>query len=80
MSGIESHHEIALASIRCFTDDGTLDAGELNFLLGLALRDNIIDDDEKRVLSDIFSKVSKADVTPQVWERIEKSKRLFDIP
>lgn len=80
MSEMSSHHEIAIASIRCFTDDGTLDAGELNFLLGLALRDNVIDDDEKRVLSDIFNKVSKSEVTQQVWERIQKAKKLFEIP
>ncbi len=30
-----------------FTDDGTLDIGELNYLMGLAMRDGIVDEDEK---------------------------------
>mgnify|MGYP006201630687 CR=1 FL=1 len=37
-----SHIEIAYSSIRVF-NDGLMDAGELNFLLGLALRDLGID-------------------------------------
>ena len=45
-----------MASIRCFTDDGTLDTNELNYLLGIAKADGNIDDDEKRVLASIISK------------------------
>ena len=37
MSSINSHLKIALESIKCFTDDGTLDLGELNYLLELWL-------------------------------------------
>ena len=69
---MKSHTEIAVASIRCFSDDGTLDIGELNFLLGLALRDGVVDDEEKRVLNNIFSKVGQTDVTPIVWDRIKE--------
>lgn len=68
---MKSHHEIALGSIRCFADDGTLDLEEVNFLLGLALRDNVIDEDEKRVLADIFGQINKDTVSPKTWERIE---------
>jgi hypothetical protein len=54
---------IALASIRCFTDDGTLDTNELNYLLGIAKADGNIDADEKRVLSSIMSKaMNRVDV------------------
>lgn len=80
MTHFDSHLEIAIASIRCFTDDGRLDIGELNFLLGLALRDNKIDPDEKRVLADIFAKVRSGDVDPKVWERIQQVKSRYDIP
>lgn len=74
-----SHMDIALASIKCFTDDGTLDLGEVNFLLGLALRDNVVDEDEKRVLSNIFSKIQKNDVEPHVWNRISEIKKKYEI-
>ncbi len=79
MNILKSHQEIALASIRCFTDDGELDLGELNFLLGIALRDDKIDDDEKRVLQDIFRKVSKHEVKPVVWQRIKDVRKKYNI-
>jgi len=76
---MESHLEIALASIQCFTDDGTLDMGELDFLLGLALRDNKVDDEEKRVLGNIFKEVKRNEVRPVVWERIQEVKKNYGI-
>ena len=54
MSGLNSHLTIALESIKCFTDDGELDLGELNYLLGLAMADGVIDTEEKRVLKYLF--------------------------
>ena len=76
---MKSHTEIAVASIRCFSDDGTLDIGELNFLLGLALRDGVVYDEEKRVLNNIFSKVGQTDVTPIVWDRIKEIKQQHNL-
>ncbi|MHC4887215.1 MAG: hypothetical protein ACYTGH_19220 [Planctomycetota bacterium] len=75
----ESHVEIAFSSIRCFTDDGTLDIGELNFLMGLAMRDGVIDDEEKRVLNNIFSKVNEDEVTTEVWKRIQAIRKKHDM-
>ena len=43
MSKLPSHHEIAIASIPVFSDDGRLDLAELEKLLALALRDAIVD-------------------------------------
>ena len=71
----KSHLEIAIASINCFTDDGTLDIGELNFLLGLAMRDGVMDEDEKRVIDNIFSKVTHNDVSHVVWDRMQAIKK-----
>ena len=71
MSG-RDYIELAYSSIRVFADDGTLDIGELNFLLGIALRDGKIDEDEKRVLRNIFKQVHEKDVNPRVWERIQE--------
>lgn len=74
-----SHHQIAIASIQCFTDDGTLDMNELNFLLGLAMRDGVMDNDEKRVLGNIFSQVSQSEVGNVVWDRIQSIKNTHGI-
>lgn len=75
---MKSHHEIALNSIRCFADDGTLDLEEVNFLLGLALRDDKIDADEKRVLADIFGRITKDTVSDKTWERIESVRKKYN--
>jgi hypothetical protein len=74
----KSHHEIALSSINCFKD-GVLDLEELNFLMGLALRDDHVDDDEKRVLSNIFKQISSNDVSKLVWERVLAIKEKYEI-
>jgi hypothetical protein len=65
-----SYIEIAYESVKCFTDDGKLDLTELNFLLGLALRDDNIDDDEKRVLAKVFSQAELGTLAPVVRQRI----------
>ena len=72
------HIELAYSSIRVFTDDGTIDMEELNFLMGIALRDNEIDKNEKRVLNDIFSQVTKDKVSPKVWDRMQSIRQKYD--
>ncbi len=79
MTAVPSHIEIAYSSIRVFADDGRLDMGELNFLLGLALRDDVIDDDEKRVLGSIFSKVNENNASAEVLQRINQVRAKYGI-
>lgn len=73
-----SHLEIAYSSIRVFADDGKVDLGELNFLLGLALRDGQIDDQEKRVLRNIFKQAREAGLSRRVEERIREVESRYD--
>ena len=68
---LRSHIELAYASFAVFAEDGKLDMGELNFLLGLALRDGKIDDSERAVLRGVFNRVLEHDVTAEVWKRIQ---------
>ncbi len=79
MENTSSFVELAYSSIPVFADDGTLDLEELNFLLGIALQDGKIDDDEKRVLGNIFNQVGKQDVTGKVWKRITEVKKKYEI-
>lgn len=76
---LNSNLKIALASIQCFTDDGTLDVGEVNYLLGLAMADGVIDEDEKETLRSIFNRVTKNEVTEATWKRIEEIRSKHDI-
>jgi hypothetical protein len=80
MPNPHSYIEIAYESVKCFTDDGNLDLTEFNFLLGLALRDDNIDDDERRVLAKIFSQAELGKLTPVVRERIADARSKHGIP
>ena len=76
----KSYTEIAWNAIKVFADDGTIDEGELNFLLGLALRDKIIDEDEKRVLRAIFDRAESSSSLPaKVRERINSVRKQHGI-
>jgi len=79
MAAPKSHLEIALASIPVFTNDGELDVAELEKLLALALRDRIVDEDERRVLSNIFKQAELSEIDPMVKSRIDEARRLHGI-
>ena len=74
-----SQRELAYASFAVFADDGTLDLGELDFILGLALRDGIITDGEKEVLRGVFNRVLEPDVSAEVWRRIQSVRQQHGI-
>ncbi len=74
---LRSHHEIAIASIHVFTDDGRLDLAELEKLLALAVRDEVVDADEKRVLANILTRAERDGVAPEVQARIVEVRRQY---
>jgi len=63
-----------------FANDGTVDADELAFIKRLALRDGVVDEHERSVLSQIFSRLSAGSVAPEVWQEIQDFKRDHQIP
>lgn len=71
--------EIASAAARCFGDDGTLDAAELNSLLGLAMRDGGVSEKEKQELAKLFERALQCDLDPKVRARIGFAKRQHNI-
>lgn len=67
-----SHNQIAYCAMLVFANDGVMDNGEFHFLLGLAMRDETIDDEEKRVLADVFERAEKqSTLDAKVREKIE---------
>lgn len=54
-----------------FANDDRIDAGELAKLEELALRDGVVDDEEKETLQAIFSRVTREEVEPEVWAEME---------
>ena len=72
MTELRSHLEIACRSIAAFADDGTLDAAELDGLVGLALRDGVIDADERRVLERILREALAGRLAPDARTAIAR--------
>lgn len=68
---LPSHLQLALASVPVFTEDGRLDLAEVERLLALALADHRLDDDEKRVLGNIFARATGDGVDAEVQARID---------
>jgi uncharacterized membrane protein YebE (DUF533 family) len=79
MAEMKSHLKLALASIRCFTDDGTLDLAELNYLLGIATADGVVDEEERRVPHSILDKMKEKDVNPRAWDRIQEIRSKYPL-
>lgn len=70
-----SHLEIALASIACFQNNGSLDAAELDQLVSIAERDGSIDPDEARVLGTILDKLVPDELDASMRARVEALRR-----
>ena len=55
-----------------FANDDTIDENELAMLEKLALEDGKVDDEEREVLRNLFSRVDKDYVADKVWREIER--------
>jgi len=62
-----------------FANDDTIDEGELAMLERLALEDRKVDENERKVLHNIFSRVDKDKVAEKVWSEIERFKQEYDV-
>lgn len=67
---LPDHLKLALASIGAFADDGRLDHEELDQLMAVALRDDVVDDEEKRVLGNILARAEADGVDAATGARI----------
>ncbi len=69
---MKSHTEITIESIKVFMNDGKLDSTEFDRLIDLALRDQVIDEDEKRVLLRILAQAEQGGLDAATRARIEQ--------
>ena len=69
--------EMAFRSIQCFSDDGKLNVHELDQLIGIALRDGIVDDNEKRVLGKILSRLNPSELDQEMQDKISQIKTMY---
>ncbi|MBI3830987.1 MAG: hypothetical protein HY291_15815 [Planctomycetes bacterium] len=69
--------QIALSIQKMLENDGKLDQKELDELLALALLDNEIDEDERRILHLIFRQLEPKDVTPDAWAQLQDVRKKY---
>lgn len=71
--------ELAYYSVQAFGNDGKLDEQELDKLLEIALRDGQVDEDETRVLSNIFSQLKSYEITTSMRDKVRTVERKYNI-
>ena len=64
--------EMIFRTVKCFTNDGRLDVGELDQIVKIALADGVVDDEEKKVLKNIIYNLTSKDLTSEMWNRVEQ--------
>lgn len=80
LSKLDSHLKLALATIPVFTDDGRLDLAELDRLLAVALEDQVVDPEEKRVLANVLARAERDGVDAEVQARILEVRQQHGLP
>ena len=79
MAESRDYLEMTFRSIECFADDGRLDADELMKIANIALRDGVVDDNEKRVLRNIINRLNTTELDAELQEKINGLAKLFDL-
>ena len=77
MTESRDYLEISFRSIECFANDGKLDVYELDKLLDIALKDNVFDENEQRVLSNIISKLTNEELSFGMKRKIKEIEGLI---
>ena len=73
------HLEIAFTSMEFFQNDGKLIESEFNQLLDIALRDGSINDDEKRILNSVLSRVKESEIDASYAARIAQVREKYNL-
>ena len=70
MADKRDYLEMTFHSINCFANDGRLDVEELNQIVSIALKDGIVDDNEKRVLSNIIGRLKEHELDGELAAKV----------
>ncbi len=57
--------EMIFRTVKCFSNDGRLDVGELDQIVKIALADGVVDDEERKVLKNIIYNLTSKDLPPK---------------
>jgi len=77
MSENRDYLEMSFQSINCFVNDGKLDVNELDKILNIALKDGVVDDNERRVLSSIISRLTPQELNSEMLSKVDEIKNKY---
>lgn len=66
--------EMSFRSIRLFADDGTFSHANFKEILDIALRDGVVDANERRVLQGIIGRLQPQEITHEMKAQLERLK------
>ncbi|MCC7492511.1 MAG: hypothetical protein IT204_09205 [Fimbriimonadaceae bacterium] len=75
MESRSSWQELATLAAGLFDDVGALQLAELELLLGVALQDQQLDNQERDVLRRVFDAIEEQAVEPACWQRIQVARQ-----
>ena len=79
MAESRDYLEMTFRSIECFAVDSRLGANVLMNIANIALRDGVVDDNEKRVLKNIIARLNPSELDAELQEKISGLSKLFDL-
>lgn len=79
MANKSDHLELAYYSVSAFGNNGKLDEHELDKLLEIALRDGHVDENETRILSNIFSKLRAYEISATMRRKVSEVEEKYGI-
>jgi len=68
---------IAYTYLHALSNDDTIDAGELEFMKKIALKDGVIDDDEARVIHELLDRIDLNQLSASVHGTIDQFCELY---
>ena len=70
---------MTLEWVQSISNDGKLDAFELEKIVDIAMQDGVMDEDEKSVLINIIANLDSNDFDLLLWEKVERLIKKFKL-
>ena len=74
-----STDKMTLEWVKSMANDGRLDADELETIVEIAMRDGVMDAEEKSVLINIISNLNSTDFDLTLWNKVEQLIRTYKL-
>ena len=71
--------QMTLEWVQSISNDGKLDASELEKIVDIAMQDGVMDEDEKSVLINIIANLDSNDFDLLLWEKVERLIKKFKL-